>query len=838
MLARHIFVGVIALNLVACEGPRGPAGSDGTPGPQGPAGPPGDGGAQGPAGPAGDGGAAGCPGLAPGETPGLNAVVNVSAPANGSFFAPGERAVITVRFNNNCGQTLLPADLGTASLYVSGPRLGSVTKTASKLLNCVTDRTVANKQHHFIDFRSPSYADPSQNNMTIDADGTITYTLAPVSDEAAGTYTIGVFGKSKDDKDQVFPTLDLQVGNATAEVFASGPSAQSTCFACHKGPQSGKSYQAHIIPGFSPEGNYAMDSTPIATCKLCHNLDGYSPNPIVRKVHGAHRGVDQMSPGAAHPEYGLPNADTSLADFTDVEFPSMPDGEKDCAKCHADARWKSAARMACGTCHDNVFFDTGTLNPPRAFGAPPAGPCTSDAACGVFGDFATCDLPSGTCFRKTHPIQSDDSQCSTCHPADAPGLAPVSAVHEIIQRTHDPGLQLENVTLTGGSGPNGSFVIGSDTPTVTFQLVDKTGAVLSTLKTDSTLSATAIVSGPTDDRQRVYGPLTVKSQGTLSFDGTSGTYTYVFPGKFPATAQSPFNTTLTPRAKGPGTYTLWLYVNQTITVNTASTRVAANAIVNFAVGGDLPIQPRQVVADAACNSCHVTVQAHGGSRQGMGSQCSNCHTKGAVDRTVGAKGVACTTDAQCAGNAAGWEACKDTNGDSTPDTCVITVDPTPNQPIYFAAMLHEIHFSRLRDGYAERNNLVAPGVLSLVGYNNSLDTLDTDLIPQDIRNCKKCHADAGGMCSASKPCGIGQSCQGGTCVNTAWLSPSALVCTSCHDDASTAAHAAINTWTDPNDPSHVIESCDTCHGTDADFSVDKVHNISNPYVPPYPREKQ
>ena len=48
----------------------------------------------------------------------------------------------------------------------------------------------------------------------------------------------------------------------------------------------------------------------------------------------------------------------------------------------------------------------------------------------------------------------------------------------------------------------------------------------------------------------------------------------------------------------------------------------------------------------------------------------------------------------------------------------------------------------------------------------------------------------------------------------------------------------INTWTDPNNPNNVVESCDTCHGTDAEFSVDKVHNIASPYVPPYPREKQ
>jgi hypothetical protein len=838
MLGRLLFVAVVALPLLACEGPRGPAGPAGAQGPPGPAG---DAGAPGPVGANGDAGvngSNGCAGLSPGETAGLIAKVQLSSPANGSFFAAGERATVSIRFSDNCGETLRASTLGTANLYVSGPRLGAQTRTAAKLLNCITDRSAPDRQHHFINLRDPKLADPAQNNFAQAADGSITFTLAPVSDEPAGTYTVGVWAKSSDDKDQVFPTLDLQIGNATVESFASGASDKSSCFACHRGAQSGKSYQAHILPGFSPEGNYALDATPIATCKLCHNLDGYSRTPLVHKVHGAHRGAHQMAPGVAHPEYGLP-ADATLTAFTDVVFPSLPGAENDCARCHADDRWKTASRLACGTCHDNLFFDTGTLTPPRAFGRPPSGACASDAACGVFGDFATCDVPSGNCFRKSHPAQSDDAQCSVCHPPDAPGLAPVAAMHEILQVTQSPGLTLTGVALGGGSGPGGSFVVGTDTPTVTFKLADKTGAVVATLKSSPLLSATAIVSGPTDDRQRVYGPLAVKTQGTLSFDPVAGTYSYVFPSPFPASAQAPYNTTPpSTRANGAGTYTLWLYVNQTISVNGQSFRAAANAVVDFAVGAAAPLRPRQVVADAACNACHANVQAHGGGRQGVGSQCSMCHTRGAVDRTLGARGAACTADAQCGGNAAGWESCKDTNNDGVPDTCVITnFDPTPNQPIDFAVMLHDIHFARLRGGYAERNNVVAPGLFSLVGFQNSVITFATDLFPQDVRNCKTCHADAGGTCSTAQPCGVGQSCVGGTCSNIAWLAPSTRVCTSCHDDATTAGHAALNTWTDPSS-NNVVETCATCHGSGAEFAVDKVHAISNPYVPPYAREKQ
>jgi OmcA/MtrC family decaheme c-type cytochrome len=643
-----------------------------------------------------------------------------------------------------------------------------------------------------------------------------------------------VWAKSKDDRDQVFPTLDLQLGSATREEFATGPTAKSTCYACHLGAQSGKSYQAHIIPGYSPVGNYALDATPIASCKLCHNRDGYSLNPIVRKAHAAHRGANQMAPGVAHPEYGL-GADTTVAEYVDVTFPSMPGGEKDCAKCHTDDRWKVASRLACGTCHDNLFFDTGTLAPPRQFGKPGGVACTTDQQCGIFGDFATCDTASGSCVRKTHPAQSDDAQCSVCHPADAPGLAPVSAEHEIVQATHDPGIKLASVTMSGGSGASGSFAVG-DTPIVTFRLLDNTGAPIANLKTDATLSTTAIVAGPTDDRQRIYPQLNPKSNGTLAYDTASSTYTWTLPTPIAANAQAPLNTTAPfTRPNVAGTYTMWLYVNKTVSVNGLSFRGAANAVVDFSLGG-APLRPRQVVADAACNSCHVNVQAHGGSRQNVGSQCSNCHTKGAVDRTVGSKGIACTTSAQCPGNTAGWETCQDTNNDGTADACVITVDPTPNQPIDFAVLAHDLHFARLRGGYAERNNLVSPGTLAVVGFNNGLNLFGEELLPQDARNCKTCHQDAGGTCSATQPCGVGQTCTGGTCVNTAWLTPSTRVCTACHDEASVFGHAAINTWTDSNGV--VVETCDTCHGPDADFSVAKVHQIAAPYVPPYNREPQ
>jgi len=45
---------------------------------------------------------------------------------------------------------------------------------------------------------------------------------------------------------------------------------------------------------------------------------------------------------------------------------------------------------------------------------------------------------------------------------------------------------------------------------------------------------------------------------------------------------------------------------------------------------------------------------------------------------------------------------------------------------------------------------------------------------------------------------------------------------------------------DENDPygSSTVVTCKVCHGSGAEFAPDKVHNISNPYKPPYPREPE
>src|SRR5262249_38224624 len=116
---------VLMAMLVGCEGPAGPGGPKGDPGPPGPPGP------------GGDAGVPGCTGPAAGQSTGLGVSLTASTPQNGQFFVTGERIDLTIRFSNRCAPQRA-SDLGTANLYVAGPRTGAATKTATRLLNAVT----------------------------------------------------------------------------------------------------------------------------------------------------------------------------------------------------------------------------------------------------------------------------------------------------------------------------------------------------------------------------------------------------------------------------------------------------------------------------------------------------------------------------------------------------------------------------------------------------------------------------------------------------------------------------------------------------------------------------
>jgi OmcA/MtrC family decaheme c-type cytochrome len=111
----------------------------------------------------------------------------------------------------------------------------------------------------------------------------------------------------------------------------------------------------------------------------------------------------------------------------------------------------------------------------------------------------------------------------------------------------------------------------------------------------------------------------------------------------------------------------------------------ANAVHNFVPDGSPLMDTREVVSDAACNSCHGTLSAHGGSRRAIGL-CIVCHT----DQTI---------------------------------------DPETGESLDFNVMVHKIH----------RGHDLTNLPYLIVGRNQNVHDYSTVAFPQDDRNCEKCH---------------------------------------------------------------------------------------------------
>src|SRR5262249_9698611 len=123
-----------------------------------------------------------------------------------------------------------PASCSTASPTVPQPT-GSITPSILPAPNLPTRRRT---------IHTPPPPEPS------------TVRWGESREEWGGPNGAGGGPKSTDEWDRVCELVVFQTGPADVDDYISGPQASSTCYACHKGPLSGKSYEAHIFPGFSP----------------------------------------------------------------------------------------------------------------------------------------------------------------------------------------------------------------------------------------------------------------------------------------------------------------------------------------------------------------------------------------------------------------------------------------------------------------------------------------------------------------------------------------------------------------------------------------------------------
>lgn len=805
--------------------------------------------------------------LPAGPDSGIKVTLEVSKPANGTHFVVGEQVVVAVTLQDDAGNPLTRDDFSTLNLYAYGPQEPTKTKTAVKLLNAETDRTKT--PHHYIDLLT---------NPDIESRGSVlTYILKPVSDEEPGTYIISLYAVLKASRlQQAFPWVELQIGDATVEKQVVDG---TKCQVCHKGADSGKFYMHHVDPGRTPEGSWALDSDPVRTCKSCHNNDGYAaysgniqdpttegqrtPDPIVRRVHGVHMGEDLKNPFNIDPDTG------DFESYLGVVFPA---NVENCTFCHLDDRNKTQpSRLACGACHDDIWFgDTAAM--PSTFKPHPGGP------------------------------QPNDSLCSACHPPETGGVIGVAEAHEVSQVVNEVAVSM---TLPG----NGKFYVAGEKPVVTLVIKDNKGNPIDHTKVDTDNFSTAglFVYGPransmpvltnaAKNGNSVYRASVSNSTAASGAPTKGWTFAASDIFKIAVNGNAPQELAAPAGLQTPDQVRDWLKANlKDVTVtsnNTAGTVTIRsnlqgadsrfeiyNSPVTTIMGwkpGPLALarggtttgttmEPYTVIGQSsyAINnlrklsdpldysdpnvtraSANITYQLDDVKGLPSGTFMVYSWVQPIADKQADVSRPAIgfmtfqigteTEEPKVATN------CSSCHGDT-----IMHLDSGPQHPAPFdtdyCKACHDYaryatgdSFSRLGgtstsgwSGYG-----AAPLVRRVHGlhyghylnfpeeiYAGNPNAFNEVIFPQDIRNCTKCHDPK---------------------ASTAWKEePSRMACLACHDSAKAKTHARFNTQDPtPDDPygGDELETCTICHGKDREFSPDKLHNISNPYKPPYPRE--
>lgn len=252
------------------------------------------------------------------------------------------------------------------------------------------------------------------------------------------------------------------------------------------------------------------------------------------------------------------------------------------------------------------------------------------------------------------------------------------------------------------------------------------------------------------------------SEDARSAAGSNGTYTYTFQHAVPAGAA--------------GTYTIGIegYRNVTLLPGTEQAQTVRDAghnqVINFSVDSSA-VTPHPVeVMTANCNQCHYSLSAHGGLRNDT-QYCILCHNPNATDAARRPAGAG------------------------------------PPQGIDLPVLVHRIH----EGASSPAGDQLTPFVV--YGFGGNKNDFSDVLFPGDLRDCAKCHVNNSQELPLPSTRIQVQNPQ--AFYNP--MGPTSAACTACHTAKSTAAHTQL--MTSPT----LGESCDVCHGTGAQFSVDQMH---------------
>jgi OmcA/MtrC family decaheme c-type cytochrome len=490
---------------------------------------------------------------------------------------------------------------------------------------------------------------------------------------------------------------------------------------------------------------------------------------------------------------------------------AFPQDIRNCTNCHDGAdsatpegdNWKTKLSMeACGSCHDDKDF-------------------AIDGS--EWGDHDPAGHSGG--------IMTDNSNCITCHSSSLFGS--VEEAHAIPQKAEAAKFRFNIDDVSGGATP--SIQISVTNPA--------NGDAPYALSDDAFTGSGARLA-------------VVIGWGMTDFNNTGGPTDTGFPS-FQAAAALPISIdpvaacdggiadwTCTPDTPLAGTYTLTKTTPLPVTATgtgrvgfeghvaadfdadlSFDDSVAIKSVVkDFAITGTL-LARREVVDIDKCNKCHDHLSLHGGNRNDEPALCVICHNPNATDT---GRRPALSTE---------------------------TIDGKLEQAIDFKVMIHGIHAAAktLYDtteghGFREKGLVVwgFPGS-PCDQFGAPVGSCEHDFshvrFPGILQDCETCHKPGtykldgdwvqptiNGVLSTT----VTTSPDNTTPDDDENISPTAAVCSSCHDSAVAQAHMIlpggavfdktqddITTMVEGN-----FETCSICHGPGRSFDVEVVHGLN------------
>jgi OmcA/MtrC family decaheme c-type cytochrome len=535
-------------------------------------------------------------------------------------------------------------------------------------------------------------------------------------------------------------------------------------------------------------GELTVHGTRVDTrlCVTCHNPGSWvagTPNTSVDFKVMIHR-IHYNNGGAALPSViaGTPYK-IGNADFSDVVFPQ---DVRNCTKCHDGAitaqgdNWKTQPSMeACGACHDDVYFGTSP---------DPAKP------------YQTVAHPGG--------VVSDNSACALCHAAGR-----YTDNKDIVVAHNYPAKYQAAVAKFKYNILSVAPTAAGSTPVITFSVTDPTnGDAPYDLKTDSHFTATASgasrlavslawnANGKLDFGNEGSGanyaqPVSIDALAT-SVAGAAGTYTVTSPDAIPAGQTGTLRVTIDGHPAGDFT-----------TAGSFTDRLKVKSVYKDAAITGTVAARRTVVDVAKCDVCHGTLSLHGNNRTDEPGVCVICHNPNATDAGRRPK----------------------TAGVLTGGT-----DGKLEESIDFKTMIHAIHAGQSGNGGFRTKGIM------VYGFGGSVNDFSKVVFPGKLNDCSVCHAGTSYQLNGTWGAPTANGILGSTVSTGASASdpadnlrvtPTAAVCSSCHDSAATKLHiedpfrggnfSATQAAIDAGAP----ENCALCHGPNAVQDVQFVHGV-------------